>query len=274
MTVVLAAAALHAGWNTLVKSRGDKLVASALVCFGAAIVGAPLLFFLAAPLPESIPYIIMSGIVHGFYFTFLGLAYQNADLSVVYPITRGTAPIMTTCVAALWIGEWLSPFAAAGVLVLSAGILWLSVDGLRRGGLRFDALMLALSNAFVVASYSLIDGMGGRLSGHPFSYNAWAGIAGAACFAPFLLWYRGREFFVEMRAGWRFGLLGGAMALTAYGIAIWAMTQAPIGMVAALRETSVIFGSVFAAFILHERFGRARWAAAALVVAGVVLMRL
>ena len=247
MLMVLVAAMLHAGWNTFVKSKSDKLVGSALVCFGAAIVGAPLLLFLSQPLPESIPYIIVSGIVHSVYFLFLGFAYRNADFSVVYPVMRGLIPIITTLAAAFWLNEWLGSYALTGVIILSVGILWLSINGFCEKGINGIGMVFALSNGFVIAGYSLIDGVGARLSANPVTYNLWVGIASALCFAPFVFWYRGWRLIDDIQTEWRFGLIGGGMALAGYGIVIWAMTKAPIGLVIALRETSIIIGLAFAA---------------------------
>ncbi len=273
MLMVLTAAALHAGWNLAVKTRTDKVGAAALVAIGSAVAGIPLLLVSAAPTAESVPYIVVSGIVHAVYFSLLGLAYRHTDVSVAYPISRGSAPFVTSIGAALWLGEWLAPPAAIGIVLLSIGVLWLAVDSIRKGRVNLVGIAFALLNGFVIASYSLIDGIGGRLSGDVLSYNGWNAISTAAFLLPLVLLRRGTKLIGDIQAGWKFGLAGGAMSLTSYSIVVWAMTQGTIATAVALRETSIIFAAVFATLFLQERFSRSRYIATSIVALGVIAMR-
>lgn len=271
---VLFAAALHAAWNTAIHSNTDKLTGTALVCFGATIVGLPQLAFLPPPQSESYAYIVASGFVHGIYFTVLWLAYKNSSFSIAYPIARGSVPLLTTIGAVIWLSEVLDIYSLVGIVVISAAIIWLSIDGISKGGVMWNGIVYALLNAVVIASYSLIDGAGVRLAGNAMSYNIWVSIANSAFFLPVVICVQGRDFAPRVVAGWKFGLLAGTMGLAGYGIVIWAMSHAPIGMVSALRETSVVFGALFAARILKEKLGIYRLVACAMLVVGVVIMRM
>ena len=271
---VLVAAALHAGWNTLVKGADDKPLASASVCAGCGVIGLALLPFVSVPAPASWPYGIASGLTHVAYFTMVGKLYRTADLSVAYPVTRGSAPLVTTAVAAGLVGELPSTFAMLGIAGLCLGILALAADGIARGGFDRASLVAALATALVIAFYTIVDGLGGRASEAPIAYAVYIMIAAAVFYLPVFGWLRGRAVLVAARRVWRTGLAGGALSFGAYTIAIVAMTKAPIGVIAALRETSVLFAAAFGALLLGERFGPARYVAAALVAAGLAAMKI
>ncbi len=270
---VLLGAMLHAGWNTLVKASSDKLISTSLVAAGGGVIALPLIFI--APLPDlaATPYLIASAIIHVGYFTAIVLLYRNADLSVAYPVTRGSAPLLATLLAAVTLGEIPTGLALGGALSLSFGILWLATDGIRKGGLDRTTLIVALVNAGIIALYTLVDGIGGRLSGHSVSYNIWLEFLDGVLFLPAALWLRGKPLARALVTQWKTGLLGGGAAFASYGIAIWAMSQAPIGHVAAVRESSVFFATVFGAVLLKEKFGRSRYIAAAFVALGLAALR-
>ncbi len=274
MAAVLFAAVLHALWNSIVKSGKDKFATTAVVCLWCGLIALGAAAMLPTPAADSRPFIGASAVTHVLYFVLVGRLYRDADLSAAYPIMRGAAPLLTTIGAWLILGEGLDLAAAAGVVLLVGGVFWMAVEGVRRGGVDRGALLAALANAAVIALYSLIDGEGARLSGHAFAYNAWADAASAVLFAPLVLRLRGRGFAVVLARQWRRGLIGGGAAFFAYAIVVWAMTLAPIGLVAALRETSVIFAAIIGAVILRENFKAPRYAAAAFIAAGVVILRL
>ncbi|WP_158816335.1 EamA family transporter [Methylocapsa sp. S129] len=274
MAAVLFAAALHALWNSIVKSGSDKFAAAAVVCLWCGLIALCAALPLPAPAPESWPYVGASAVTHVVYFLLVGRLYRNADLSAAYPIMRGAAPLLTTIGAWLYLGESLDPAVAGGIALLIGGVFWMAVEGVRRGGVDRAALLAALVNAAVIALYSLIDGAGARLSAQAFAYNAWTDALTAVLFAPVILLLRGSGFVFVFVREWRRGLIGGAAAFSAYAIVVWAMTQAPIGLVAALRETSVIFAAVIGAFFLHENFKAPRYAAAAFIAAGIIVLRL
>jgi drug/metabolite transporter (DMT)-like permease len=215
-----------------------------------------------------------SAVIHAAYFGLIALSYRLAAYSAVYPLIRGGAPLVTSVLAALWLGEVLSGPAVAGVVLLSGGILGLSSDALRRGHLDRRSLGAAALTAGVVVSYTLVDGLGARLSGDAAAYLV-AMMSLTGCFVvPLFLAIGSRALLAALRTSWPQGLLGGAMANLSYGTALWAMTMAPIGLVGAVRETSVLFATLIAAVFLKERFGLARWTAAATIVAGLMLVRL
>lgn len=274
LAAVLFGALIHASWNALVKSQPDRFTAAVVVGIGAGVAALPLMIALPAPPAAAWPYIAASSVIHVGYFALVGFAYRSADLGVAYPLTRGSAPLFTAIAAFLLIGEALGWNGWLAVLAIAAGIVTLSADAILRGGLTLGAGSSAVLNAGVIVLYTLIDGLGARLTGNGFVYVAWM-IAGTAAMT-FGLFFaiRGKPFLSELRAGWRLGLLCGVLIIASYGITLWAMTQAPIGLVAALRETSVLIAAILGAVFFGEPFGPKRWLALALILGGIVLLRL
>ena len=284
--VVLAAAALHAGWNTLLKLRAhpaaapvDPMVATLLLGMAACLISVLLLPFTGLPAPAAWPYALASAVIHIAYYLLVGAAYRASDLSAAYPITRGTAPMGSALLAALLIGEALSPQAWLGIAGICAGVVGLAATALRRGGLTRAGLGFAGANAGIVMLYTLVDGQGARLSGNAVGYTLlMEALCGPLLLLPLLLTLRGQKntrLASALADGrWWRALLGAAMSIAAYAAALWAMTRAPIGTVAALRETSVLLGVLLGALVLRERVGPARWVAAAVIVAGAMLVRL
>jgi len=271
MLLVLLGAALHAGWNALVKSGADKLLDTALVVAGAAALAALALPVLPAPAPASWPMLVASGVIHLAYFSLVAAAYRAGDMSLAYPLMRGTPPLLVAVLATLLLGETLRPLAWLGIALVCAGVLAMAI----RRGTRGDGrtVGLALANAGVIATYTLVDGVGARLSGAPVAYTFWTFLLTAACFLPFVAWQRPGELAAHLRTRWRIGLGAGGCTVGSYALALWAMTQAPIAPVAALRETSILFGVALAALVLRERPTLARLAGAALIGAGAAVLR-
>lgn len=273
VVLVLAAAVLHAAWNSLVKISGDSLSAVALIIASSGLIAAPALFFLATPAPESWPVLAISAALHVGYVFFLGKAYQHGDLSLVYPVARGVAPALLAVLAFSFLRESLSVTTISAVAVISVGIISLTLR--RRSQAPSDGrpVLFALGTAVFIASYTLADGYGARVAGSAHSYAAWSFVLfGAAIFAAVFA-RRGRGLLRLAAAEGPRLLAGGAMGLVAYWIVIWALAQGPMAPVAALRETSVIFAALFGTVLLREPFGRLRVGAAALVAAGVVLLQ-
>ena len=273
MLLVLFAAALHAGWNAIVKASPDKSSDVVLVAAGAAALAATTLAFIPLPALPSWPYLIASVAIHLAYFSLVGLAYRHGDLSYVYPLMRGSAPLVTTFAAILILGEALHGGGYAAVLLLSTGVLVLSFDGLRKGKAHLGATGYAIANALVVALYTLVDGIGVRLSGSAVSYAQWLFFLTGIPLGVLALSMRRVALLGAARARWKMLLFGGLCTIGSYGLVLWAMTRAPLALVAALRETSVVFGTVFAAVILREKFGLLRCVAAGLVAAGAVAIK-
>jgi drug/metabolite transporter (DMT)-like permease len=272
---VLLAAACHAGWNAAIKGAIDTVSTTSLIAVGAGLVALVFMPFVGLPPAPAWPWVIASVIIHLLYFIGLSESYRVGDLGQVYPLARGTAPLMTAALSAPLIGEALGALAWTGIIALALGVLLLSARG-GRALARFDAHAtgLALFTATTICGYSLVDGLGARIAGSAHAYTASLFVGNAVVLAGYGLARRGREALPALTAYWRIGLAGGALQLAAYGIVIWAMTLAPIAMVAALRETSVLFGTVLAVVFLREPLRPIRLVAALMIVAGLMLIRL
>ena len=272
---VLFAAACHAGWNALIKVGLDPLSTTTLIAIGAAAVSLICLPFAGMPSREAWPWLGASAVIHLLYFAALIESYRTGDLGQVYPMARGSAPLMTAIVSAAFVGEHLSLLGWSGIVTLAAGVLLLSVRG-GSGIVELDrrAVGYALLTALTICAYSVTDGVGVRVSQNPLAYALWLFVANAITLLPYALWRDRKGVTAAMR---RFGsrvLAGGALQTLSYGIVLWAMTLAPIALVASLRETSVLFGAMIAVIVLKEQLRAARAAAAILIVTGLVLIRL
>jgi drug/metabolite transporter (DMT)-like permease len=274
MAAVLFGALLHAVWNALVRAASDKFLNTVLVVAGAGIWAACWLPFAPAPAVESWPYLAASVLIHIAYFSFVALSYRDADLSFVYPIMRGSPPAVSAVVVAVFVHESPSTGGWVGVLLVSLGIIVLSGDFWRSGSFRFSPTALALANAGVIVIYTLVDGVGVRLSQHPVSYTGWMFLLTAIPLLVVSFAKEGGKAAKHLRFNWGRGLIGGACTLGSYGVALWAMTQAPIALVAALRETSVIFGVLIAAVFLKEHVGPLRYLSILAVTAGAIVIKL
>jgi drug/metabolite transporter (DMT)-like permease len=271
--LLLGAAALHAAWNAIVKAAPEQRTEVILVAVAAALIAGSALPFLPVPALAAWPYLAASVLLQFAYFQLLGLIYRFGELSYVYPLMRGTAPLVTALAGAVAIGEHLGGGGWAGVLLLSCGVLLLGIDSWRSRPMRWRVTGFGVLNACVIAGYTIVDGLGIRVSTTPWSYIAWLFFLNSA---PLLLQnVQQVQGLVQYAAArWRTVLLCGLFMIVSYSVALWAMTLAPLAMVAALRETSVLFATAFAAVFLRERFGLARYLAAALVTAGAVAMKL
>jgi drug/metabolite transporter (DMT)-like permease len=274
LAAVLFAALIHALWNALIKAQPDKFSASALVAIGAGVIAIPIMLYLPPPPAAAWPFIAASSIIHVGYFALVAFAYRAADLGVAYPLTRGSAPPLTALLAFLIVGETLTINQWLSVLVIAAGIIALSADALLRGGLTGATALAAFANAGVIVVYTLVDGLGARAAGSGLVYVAWMLAGTAVLLLAQMLLTRGADFVAAIRKGWLFALGAGGLSLASYSIALWAMTLAPIGLVAALRETSVLFAALLGTFLFGESFGSRRWIALALILAGIVALRL
>jgi drug/metabolite transporter (DMT)-like permease len=242
-----------------------------LVTTSAATIGALTLPWLAPPALASWPFIVASSFFQVAYFVLLARTYQVADMSQTYPLMRGTAPLLVAIVSVLALGAHLTSFMWLGVGIICLGILAMASGG---RGSRSGATY-ALLNAVVIAGYTLIDGMGVRRSGAPAAYTLWIFLVSGVPLAAWALATRGRSAAAGYaRRNWHLGLIGGAGSLASYGLALWAMTVAPIATVAALRETSIVFGAIISGLLLKEHVGLPRLAAACTIALGAAVLRL
>ncbi|MBZ6078043.1 EamA family transporter [Microvirga puerhi] len=270
---VLAAAAMHAGWNASLKLKLDPLLAMTRITTMAGVIAIPALAWFGMPRLESWPWLAGSIVLHLGYYVALTEAYRHADMSQVYPIARGGAPLMTTAGSLLLLSEPITPRGMAGIALLASGVVLMSFAG-RERNLDLRAVVLALVTAVIICGYTLVDGIGARVAGDPHAYAAALFVVDGFPLLVYVLWCHGSR-----QVGWTFAkpltaFIGGGMSLASYWIAIWAMTVAPIALVAALRESSVLFAALIAFTILKEPLHSRRVFAAAFICIGLALIRI
>ncbi|MGO4573192.1 EamA family transporter [Microvirga sp. 2TAF3] len=270
---VLAAASMHAGWNALVKVGLDRYSSILLLSLSGAGICLVLLPFFPFPAPAALPWLLTSALIHACYKLTLIKAYEHGDLSQVYPLARGTAPLIVALVGALFLGEVTTLTKVLAILSIGLGVCLMSLKGGVVGRMPPKAFGFALATAACTASYTLIDGIGARLSGSASGFIILLTIADGLFTCAYALATRGPMAFMRLTPAWRSGLTAGGMSLASYWIAVWAFTKAPIALVAALRETSVLFAMLIAILFLKERAGPSRIFAACMIACGVVLMR-
>ncbi|MBS4074096.1 EamA family transporter [Ameyamaea chiangmaiensis] len=271
--VVLFAASLHATWNAIVKRGSDTLLTTVLVATAAAVLGLLCVPFLPPPARASWPYLATSSLLQVVYFALVARAYHLADMSQTYPLMRGTAPLLVATATTLGLGrDALSTEAWAGVATICAGILCMTGGQRRKDG--HAGTTIALINAVVIAGYTLVDGTGVRLSGAPAAYTLWLSILTGVPLLGWAVIVRRDALVAYASRNGAAALTGGAGTLASYGLALWAMTRAPVAVIAALRETSIVFGVAISALVLHEPVRRRRVAAAVLICAGAIILRL
>jgi drug/metabolite transporter (DMT)-like permease len=266
---VLGAALLHAAWNALVKGSADKQLDTFAVAAGSGLLALLALPFLTLPAAAAWPWLAGSAAVHILYFVFLAGAYRWGELSYVYPVMRGGGPMIVALTGVLAFREILQPAEWLGVVLICAGILAFASGAHDR-----RATLFALANAVVIGAYTLIDAAGARASGAPVAYTFWFFVANGVVIFGLGAFQRGRALPAYFARHWLRALVGGACALGAYSIALWAMTRAPVALVAVLRETSVIFAAVIGAVAFKEKMTRRRLAATGAVLLGLICLRL
>ena len=270
---VLVAAFLHAGWNSVVKLGLDRVSTVLLLALVQALIAIPILPFVTQPATEAWSWIVAAAVLHTGYKVFLVQAYAHADLSQAYPLARGTAPLIVTLVSVAFLGVSLDAVSLLAIFCISAGILVMAARGSADGRMRGKALFYAMGTAGFTASYTLVDGIGARIAGTPSGFILWMVIGDAIGMIAYAFWTRGRAAFPAVLPAWRTGIAAGAMSLGSYWIAVWAFTQAPIALVAALRESSILFAVLIAAFVLREPVSGWRWMSAVAIAGGVALMK-
>ncbi len=270
---VLASALFHATWNALIKGSADKLLSAIGITGASTLIAALCLPWLPQPAPASWPFLLASLGLQVIYMRLVAHIYRVADMSVSYPVMRGTAPLLVALVSILFFHDDPSPGALVGVATICAGILCIGLPGgaqqRKSGGVR-----LALLNAAVIAGYTLVDGTGARLSQAPASYTLWIFLLQGIVMVGLALPHRARDLARYFRNHWGAALLGGSGSVISYGVALWAMTLAPIAVIAALRETSILFGILISGLFLRERLTPARITGAGVLVVGVIVLRL
>lgn len=273
IALVLFAAVLHAGWNALAKSGGSPLYSIAAYHLVTAAISLCLVWWVPLPSAQAWPYIVASVLIHNAYYYTLGQAYQSGDLSLVYPLFRGSAPLLVAGGAAWYAGEYLPGEAMTGVFLISIGLMSLALFGGPRLKASLPTLGWAMATSVLIAAYTVADGVGVRAAGNSLSYILWLFVFEALPIGTWLMLTRRREWLGFVARNRAQVLAGGLASSFAYGLVIYAMALGPMALVSSLRETSVIFAALIGTLLLKEPFGRQRILAATLVALGVIVIR-
>jgi drug/metabolite transporter (DMT)-like permease len=271
LMLTLVAAVMHASWNAIVKVGMDRAVVLGLIALSHTAVGAVMIAIAGIPNPASWPFILASTLLHYGYYVCLHHAYRVGDLSQVYPLARGLAPLLVALGAWAFAGETMSPAAWGAVLLASAGISALAFS--RRGGMwdHPPTLFYTVATGLIIASYSVVDGMGVRLAGQPLAYMGWLFVWEFPVFVTVLL-RRRRTLHAIPLAGVAKGIGGGLLSVAAYSLVIYAATLAPLAAISAVRESSVIIAALIGTLLLGESHWRQRCGAAAVVAVGIAFL--
>ena len=272
--LVIFAAILHAIWNGMVKSYKDKVISVSAIVFGHVPIAIIVMLFLPLPTLESVPYIILSAIIHQGYQYNLISAYKIGDLTKVYPIARGTGPIVATLISIIFFGVLITKFQTLSIILICFGIIILGLFS-KNSIQNNKALIYSLFTGFFIGLYSLADGYGARVSQSPLNFLGWSFILNAMIF-PFVLKYMGYSNIIKrvMKEAKIIFWVGGTISYIVYGIVVWSFTQAPIPLVGALRESSIVFSILIGFFFLKERITFIKVVSILAIFAGVVLLKL
>ena len=280
LLAVLGSAILHAAWNAVVKSRADPVIGIAWLSVGSGVAAGLALPFVAFPVPAAWPFILASTAIHTVYNLMLATAYSHGDFSRVYPIARGGAPLIVTLVSLAVLKEELSDRALLAIfliLLAISGVAWRRASerpAAHDGKVRDRSLVFAGLTAVAIAGYTIADGLGARAAGDAVPYILWLFFVDAWPTVLIVIWLRRGRFRQTPRGDVVRSVAGGLLSMLAYGIVVWAMVSAPVAVVAALRESSILFAALIGVFVLKEKPGPVRIAAILLLVAAVALLRL
>lgn len=272
LAAVVGAAFLHALWNALIKLGLSKLTSMLILTLVQGAMGCAIALTRPFPEPQVWLWLLASGVFHAAYKLFLAFAYEQGDLSRVYPIARGAAPMVVLLISALFLSDVIAVWEFAGIAILGSGIL-LMARGVFSSGESRKLVPLAFGSAMATAGYSLVDGLGARVSGDAVAYVGWLFTLDALFFTPICVTLRGPSVLKANRRAWMVGSVAAVASYSAYAIAVWAMTVAPIALVAALRETSILFAVLIGWLVFGERMDRQKMLAAGLIVAGAIVTR-
>ncbi|WP_328327466.1 MULTISPECIES: EamA family transporter [unclassified Streptomyces] len=269
---VVIAAITHASWNAIAHHIKDQLVSFTLISGGGLLVGVAGALFVPFPAAAAWPFLLVSAALHVTYMLLLMRSFTLGDFGQMYPIARGTAPLVVTVLAAAFVHEIPNGWQLAGVAVACAGLVGVALWGLKGSRPQWPAITAALATGLAIASYTTVDGVGVRDSGSSLGYIAWLMILEGIAIPAYALYRRRGQLASQVRPYATTGLVGGAMSVVAYGLVLWAQTRAPLAPIAALRESSIIVGAAIGALFFKEKFGAPRIAAAGLMVVGIGLM--
>ncbi|MFE4196264.1 EamA family transporter [Paenarthrobacter sp. NPDC056912] len=276
MAAVLFAAVLHSAWNAIAKAIPDRLASSTMIAVAYLVSGVAGSIVFGVPSGPSWPFVFASAALQTCYLILLTTSYKHGDFSQVYPLARGLAVLLVTAVATTFLAEKLSPWQLAGVAVVAGSLLSLALAGKRRAPSNRKGTIFAVLTGASIAAYTLVDGVGVRLSGDPLAYISWLFLL-QGLLIPCVCWRLAAErrtFAKRVVRYWKPGFIGGLVSMLAYGIVVWAQSLAPLALVSALRETSVLLAGIIGAVFFNERFSRVRLALTVVAVAGIAAIQL
>ena len=275
--LVLLAALMHALWSVVLKLTGDAKTNITVFMAGSSILALAGIPFQSLPSLASLPFLLISVFVQVVYMMLVGIVYQKGDVSQSYPVMRGVAPLFVALFSGPILGEKLSIVAWCGVILISSGVLTLALEAVRRSDkIEPSIIPLSLLTAAFIALYTLLDGIGVRLSGAPVSYILWIFFLIGLVKVVFELFNDKTrpQFLTHFQRYWSIGLVGGFLSLGSYGLALWTMTKLPVALVAALRESAIVFAVILSYFVLREHVSPPRFVASIIIVLGVIAVRL
>ena len=275
--LVLLAALMHALWSVVLKLTGDAKTNITVFMAGSSILALAGIPFQSLPSLASLPFLLISVFVQVVYMMLVGIVYQKGDVSQSYPVMRGVAPLFVALFSGPVLGEKLSIVAWCGVILISSGVLTLALEAVRRSDkIEPSIIPLSLLTAAFIALYTLLDGIGVRLSGAPVSYILWIFFLIGLVKVVFELFNDKTrpQFLTHFQHYWSIGLVGGFLSLGSYGLALWTMTKLPVALVAALRESAIVFAVILSYFVLREHVSPPRFIASIIIVLGVIAVRL
>jgi len=272
VAIVLSAAAMHALWHALIKSADDQFLAYSLINVVAMIVATAGLMFVPAIDPASYAWLVLSIAAHHLYKILLIQSYRLGDLSRVFPIARGIAPLIVAGVSAIYFGEHPHSAQLTGIFLISFGVGMLAFAGGAGAPATARDVVLAIATGTVTAAYTFVDASGARASGSAISYVCWIYVADGVLFPLIALIWRRAQIGAFLRTHWQSGVAAGVLSIASYGAIVWAMSLGAIGAIAALRETSVLFVTFIGAWYLRESVGLVRGTSAVVILVGVVLI--
>lgn len=284
---VLLAAVLHSAWNAIAKSIPDRLSSSTMIAIAylaSGVVGAAVF---GVPLQQSWPFVLASAALQTCYLILLTTSYKHGDFSQVYPLARGLAVLLVTAVATTFLAEKLSPWQLAGVAVVAGSLLSLALTGQSQSprqsqgpegapSTKRKGTFFAVLTGASISAYTLVDGTGVRLSADPMAYISWLFLL-QGVLIPVVCWRLApdrRSFAKRVARYWKPGFVGGLVSMLAYGIVVWAQSLAPLALVSALRETSVLLAGVIGVLFFKEKFSRLRLTLTAVAVTGIAAIQL
>ena len=272
--LVLLAAVTHATWNALAKGSGDRLITIAVLQGIQSVISLFLIPFVPVPAGPAIPFLIASVIIHNGYFFFLMKSYQDGDLGHVYPLARGSAPLLVALLTSALAIEPLSPGGIAGILLISAGIVSLAFASNGHYPKGAKPVRMALTTGLLITAYTLCDGLGTRSVDMPFTYIVWLFLLSGIPFCLLTAISRRKTLTADLRKRWLSGSVAGILSGLAYALVLYAMTQSALAYVSALRETSVLFAALIGTIVMKEPLGLHRIAAAGVITAGIIVMQI